>query len=159
MHRAGLFLFRQAIGFAHAAGNVVPRMQLARVFGNRIHHRDHVEDLELALFRFLDRFLAGDHHHRHAAQLRIGGGGDEIGRAGAERGDADAGLARVAAIGRGHEAGALFVAREHQLDLFGATEAVEEVEVLFAGHTEDIFAALGFEAFDEQVRCLARVGV
>jgi hypothetical protein len=107
---------------------------------------DHVEDLEAALLRFLDRLLAGDHQHRHAAELGIGGGGDEVGRARPQRGQAHAGLAGVAAIGRGHEAGALFVAGEDQLDLARARQRIEEIEVLLARHAEDVFAAFLLKA-------------
>jgi hypothetical protein len=90
---------------------------LVREFGDRGHHRDDVEDLEAALLRFLDRLLAGDHQHRHTAQRGIGGRCDEVGRPRPQSGDADAGLAGVAAIGCGHEARALFMPGQDQLDL------------------------------------------
>ena len=122
---------------------------------------DLVEDLETALLRFLDRFLAGDHQHRHPAERGIGRSGHEIGRARPQGGDADAGLAGVATIGRSHEACALFVARQDQLDLGGAGQRIEEIEVFLAGHAENIFAALFLQTLDEQIGCflLARFGL
>src|SRR3546814_7469439 len=52
MDGAGLFLFGEAKGFAHAARDIVRRRHLVRIFGDRPHHRDDVEDLETSL---LDR--------------------------------------------------------------------------------------------------------
>ncbi len=152
--RAGLFLFGEAIGLAHAARDIVARCELVSILRDRLHHRHHVEDLEPALLRFLDRLLPGDHQHRHPAERRIGRRGDEVRRAGPQRGDADAGLAGVPAIRRRHEARALFVAGQDQPDLVGSAEAVEEIEVLFAGHAEDVFAPFSLEALDEEVRSL-----
>ena len=120
VHRAGFFLFGQAISLAHTAGNIVASGKLVRIFGNRAHHRDHVENLEATLLRLLDRLLPGDHHHRHSAKLCIGGGGHEIGRARSQRREAHAGLASMATIGGSHEACTLFVTRQDQLDLVRA---------------------------------------
>ena len=83
-----------------------------------------VENLESALFGLLDRLLARHHQDRHAAKLRIGGGGDEVGRARTQGRHANAGLAGMAAIGGGHESRTLFVARQDQPDLGGARQAV-----------------------------------
>ena len=49
MGRAGLFLLGEAERFAHAARDIVGAGQLVGIFGDRPHHRDHVEDLEAAL--------------------------------------------------------------------------------------------------------------
>ena len=54
-------------------------------------------------------FWPGDHHHRHRAEIGIGGAGGEIERAGPERGQADPGAAGQPAIGRRHESGGLLV--------------------------------------------------
>ena len=77
---------------------------------------DDVDDLEARLPRALDRLLAGDHHHRHGAEIGIGRAGGEIQRAGAERREADAGRAGEPSLGRRHEGRGLLVARQHQLD-------------------------------------------
>ena len=153
MDGAGFFLFRDAIGFADAGGDIVARDAGRGVFRDRLHHLDHVEDLEPALLGFLHRLLAGDHHHRHAAKLRIGRGGGEVGGARAKRRDADAGLAGQSAINGGHHARTLFVARQHKLDFLGVREAFEEIEIFLARDAEDVFAPLFLETFDEQIRC------
>ena len=125
-----------------------------RIFGDRPHHRDDVEDLEAALFRFLDRFLAGDHHHRHPAKLRIGSGRHEIGGPWPKRRKADAGLAGMAAIGRGHEACALLVTGQDQPDLLRSGKRVEKVQIFLAWNAKDIFDAFLLEALDEKIGCL-----
>ena len=107
----------------------------------------------MALLGAVDRLLAGDHEHRHGTELGVGGGGDEVGRAGAERGQADAGLAGESAIGGGHEAGGLLVAGQHQPDR-GARERVEQVEVFLARHAVDGVHTLVFEAADKEVGCV-----
>ena len=158
MGGAGLFFFGQTDCFAHAARDIVSGRQLMGEFGDRTHHIDNVENLEAALFGFLDRFLAGDHQDRHAAQLRISSGGHQIGRAGAQGCHADTGLAGVPSISRGHETGTLFVAGQYELNFLRTRQAVEHVEIFFARNAEDIFNALVFETFYEQIGCFGHVG-
>ena len=45
---------------------------LRGVLGERLHHVNHVDNLELSLLAGLDRFLPGNHQHWHAAELGIG---------------------------------------------------------------------------------------
>src|SRR3546814_9550347 len=59
----------------------------------------------------------------------------------------------MASISRRHEARALLVPRQDQLDRFRARQAVEEVEIFLARHAENIFDAFFLQAFDEQVGC------
>ena len=103
--------------------------------GDRAHHLDDVDDLKVALLALADRLLASDHEHGHAAELGVGGASDEIGRAGAERGEDDAGLAGQAADCGGHEGAGLLMAHEDQLDL-GIAERLDEIKILLAGHTK-----------------------
>ena len=151
MHRAGLFLLGQPDRLTHAAGDVVGAGELVGVFGDRAHHRDHVKDLEPALLRFLDRLLPGDRQCRHPAELRIGHRRHHVGRARAQCRQEHAGLSGVAAIGRRHEARALFVTGQDQLDLVRMRQAFEKIEVLLARHAEDIFDTLRLETLDEEV--------
>ncbi len=51
----------------------------------------------------------------------------------------------------GHECGALFVAGGDVADGRVIAERVEDVHRLLAGHGEDVVAALGGEAIDEEV--------
>ena len=82
---------------------------------------------------------------QHAAELGVSGGCDQVGRAGPEGREADASAPSVAAVGRGHEAGALFVAGEDQLDFRRPGETVEKIQILLAGDAKDIFDALFFQ--------------
>ncbi len=153
VHRPGLLLLGESKGLAHPARYVVRRSELMGIFGDRTHHRDDVEDLEAALLRLLDRLLAGDHQHRHPAQLGVSRGGDQVGGAGPQGRQAHAGLAGMAPIGRRHESGALLVPGQDQPDLRPG-QAVEEVQILLAGNAEDIIDAFLLQAMDEQVGCL-----
>ena len=54
----------------------------------------------------------------HAAQLRVGGGGDEVRSAGAKRRQTHARVTRQPAIHGGHEARSLLVARQDECDFF-----------------------------------------
>ncbi|MNY42527.1 hypothetical protein D3C86_1774250 [compost metagenome] len=117
VHGAGLFFLGQTEGFAHAGRDVVSGSQLVSVLRQRLHHADHVEDLKAALLGLLDRFLAGDHQHRHTAQVGVGASGDQVRGARAERRQTNAGLACQSSISCGHEAGGLLVTGQHQLDL------------------------------------------
>ena len=151
--RGPRFLFLcKAIGFAHATGKVVACRNLDRILGDRLHQRNDVDDLEAALLGFLDGLLTRDHQNGHAAKLCVGGRSHEVRRARAERGDADPGLAGVAAVGGCHEACALFVPRQDQLDLLRTSKRVEKIKVLFAGHAEYILAAFRLQALDQNVR-------
>ena len=93
---------------------------LAGHLGERLHGGDHVDDLEAGLAGGHDRLLAGDHDHRHGAEMGVGRARREVQRARARGRDAHAGLAGEAAVGRGHEGRGLLVPGEHQLDRGGA---------------------------------------
>ena len=58
---------------ADGGGDIVGRGELMSVLGDRSHHVDDVQNLEPPLLGLFDRFLAGNHQDRHAAQLRVGG--------------------------------------------------------------------------------------
>ncbi|MNY36270.1 hypothetical protein D3C86_1707460 [compost metagenome] len=82
VYRAWFLFFGQANGFADARRDVIRRGELVGVLGERRHHRAHVENLETTLLGFLDRFLAGDHHHRHTTQIGVRTGSYQVGRSG-----------------------------------------------------------------------------
>ena len=63
--------------------------------------------------------LAGDGDDRDRVHLGVGEAGDEVGRAGAAGGDADAGLAGGAGVAVGHEPAALLVPRQDGAELLG----------------------------------------
>ena len=147
---AGALFLGQAEGFADAGGNGIATDHLFGELGQRAHHVDHINDLELALLAALDGLLSGDHYHGHGAQLGVGGGGHEVGGTGAKGGHADTGLAGETAIGGGHETGRLLMTGNHQFD-FGAAQGLQQVQVFFAGNGKDVFNAFGFQGTDEQI--------
>ncbi len=146
-----LFL-RAAERLAYGRRDVADRHDLPRELRERLHHVDHVDDLEVTLLAGLDRLLPGDHQHRHAAELRIRGGRHEVRRTGPERGDTHAGAARQAAVGGGHEPGRLLVPGQHELDL-RSPQRFEQIEVFLAGNAEHVLDAFGFQRLHEQIRC------
>ena len=124
---------------------------LPRQLGQRLHRGDHVDDLEPGLAGGPDRLLAGDHDHRHGAEMGVGRSRREVQRARPEGRDADARLAGEPAVGGGHEGGRLLVAGQHQLDRGGA-QRLDHVEVLLARDAEDALDALVLERRDQEIR-------
>ncbi len=75
--------------------------------------------------------------------------GEQIGGAGAERGETDAGLSGQPAIDIGHECRALFVTCGDEADA-GVMQRIHECQILFAGNAENVFDIFIFKAADEQ---------
>ena len=150
MHRARPLLLRDAEGVTNQGRNALRGDDLRRHLGQRPHGRDDVDDLESRLAAAPDRLLSGDHDHRHRAQMRVGRSRRQIERAGTQRRQADAGAPGETAVGGRHEAGGLFVPRQHQLDL-RAPQRLQHVEILLAGNGEDAFDALVLERGDQQI--------
>src|SRR5678815_2757046 len=69
----------------------------------------------------------------------------------AERAETSRRLARKAAVGLGHESRTLLVTSQYETDPARLLERDHEIGVLFAWHAEDVFDALGLEAFHEQI--------
>ena len=153
MHGTGTFLGRDAEGVAHCRGNRVRRNDLPRQLGDRPHRADDVDQLEARLPRGLDRLLAGDHDHRHGAEIGVGRAGGEIQRAGAERRQADAGRSREPPLRGRHEGRGLFVARQHQLDL-GMPQRLDHREVFLARQPEDALDTFVFQRRYQKVGAL-----
>ena len=136
MDRPRPFLHRHPEAVADDGGDRRGADDLARHLGQRLHGGDHVDDLETRLTRGHDRLLAGDHDHRHGAEVRIGRAGREVQRARPQRRDADAGPPGQPAICRGHEGCRLFVAGQYQFDARRA-QRFHHIQVLLAGNAED----------------------
>jgi hypothetical protein len=117
MHGAGLLAARGAHGLADDLGDAVRVIHRLRPFGDRFIHADHVHDLMAFLVLARGRALAGQHQQRRMVHVGVGHAGDQVGRAGPQRAEADGGVAGDLAVGLGHEGRALFVAREDELDL------------------------------------------
>ena len=148
----GTLFLGQTEGLANTGGNAVTADHLLGELGERAHHVDHVDDLELALFAGLDRLLAGDHDHGHGAELGISSGGHQVGGTGAQGRHAHTGFAGKAAIGGCHKAGGLFVTGDNQLDV-GAAQRLKQVQVFFTGNGKNVFYPFRFQGANEQIRC------
>ena len=154
MHRARPLLLRDPEGVANQGRDTLRGDDLRRHLGERPHGRDDVDDLEARLAAAADRLLAGDHDHRHRAQMRVGRSRRQIERAGTQRRQADAGAPGETPVGGRHEAGGLLVPCQHQLDL-RTPQQFQHVEILLAGNGEDVFDALVLEGGDQQIGALA----
>ena len=131
-------------------GNAGGADDLARQLGQRLHRRDDVDDLEARLPAAHDRLLAGDHHHRHGAEMGIGRAGREVQRARTERRDAHARLAGEPAVGRRHERRGLLVAGQDQLDP-GGPQRFHDIEIFLARDAEDAIDAFVLERGDKKI--------
>ena len=98
------------------------------------------------------RHLAGDGDQRNAVELGVGDGGDEVRRAGAAGGHADAELAGAAGVALGGERAALLVPRQDRAKL--VAEAGERLVQRHAGPARDrrrSFDAVVHQRLDEDV--------
>jgi hypothetical protein len=118
--------------------------------GEGLHHRHRVDDLEMPLLAGVDGLLAGDHAHRHGPELRIGGRGHEVGGTRTQGRQTHARDAGETAHRGCHEAGRLLVAGDDEPDARGA-QGLDEVQVFFARHAEDVLYPLILEAPDEEI--------
>jgi len=94
--------------------------------------------------------LAGDGHDRHPVQIGVGQARGQVGRAGAECGQAQPGAPGEAPVDVGHEGRALLVAGRDEAD-GRVDEGVVEVEGLLAGAPEDVLHPFALEAADQQL--------
>ena len=150
MRGTGALFFGESECLVNSRRNVLAADNLLGVLGQRPHHVDDIDDLKVTLLARLDRFLPGDHEHRHGAELRVRRSGYEVRRSGAECREADASLAGQSAVCRGHEASGLLVASQGELDL-GSRQRLQEVEIFLAGDSEDELDAFLFESLHEEV--------
>ena len=78
---------------AHHLRDRVGALDAARPFGDRLVHGDRVHVLVAFLVQAPGAGLADDGDHRRAVHVGVGQAGDQVGRAGSQGGQADAGLA------------------------------------------------------------------
>ena len=149
--RPGLLERRDPEGLAHDLGDALGLLDPRVPLRDGLEHPHDVDDLVGLLVELGRGRLAGDRDHRRAVQERVGHAGDEVRGARTERAHRDRGTAGQAAVDVGHERRALLVAGRDVADGFVARQRVEDVHRLLAGHREDVVAALGGEAVDEEV--------
>ena len=149
--RPGLLERRHPERLAHDLGDALGLLDPRVPLRDRLQHPHDVDDLVGLLVQLGRGRLAGDRDHRRAVEERVGHAGDEVRGARAERAHRDGGTAGQPAMDVGHERRALLVAGRHVADALVARQRVEDVHRLLAGHGEDVLAALGGKAVDEQV--------
>ncbi len=118
---------------------------------HRPEHPDDVDELVGLLVELVRADLAGDRDERGPVEVGVGDAGDEVRRAGAEGRHRDGGLAGQPSVDVGHEGRALLVTGRDMADPVRPAERVEDVHRLLARDREDVAAALGLEALDEEV--------
>ena len=152
----------QAPGFSDSASlnalrmtsGTTPEISSAGVpLGQGPHRLDDVHVLVRLLVDAVAAALPGDGHQRRAVEVGVGDPGGEIGRAGAEGGQADPRAAGEPAPGVRHEGGPLLVPRGHELDP-RVHQGVEDVEDLLAGDAEDVAHAFVLQTPRDDVGCL-----
>ena len=149
--RPGLLQHRDAERLAHDLGDrpdaIDPRVPLR----DRLEHPHDVDDLVRLLVELARGGLAGDRDHRRPVEVGVGDAGHEVRRAGSERAHRDRGTTGQPAVDVGHERGALLVPGRDVADRLVPRQRVEDVHRLLARDAEDVLAALGREAVDEEV--------
>ena len=125
------------------AGGVV---DLGHPFGERAEHAAVVDLLEAVAVRFLERDLADEEQHGRAVLLRDMDADAAVAGAGSAGDHGGGGAAGELAVGFGHVDRPGFEPAGDGVDLVAdLIEAVEHVEVAFAGHHEDGVDPLGDE--------------
>ena len=102
--------------------------------------------------------LAGDGDHGRRVHVGVGDAGDQVGRAGAAGGDADADLAGGAGIAVGHVGRALLVADQEMLQI-RIVEGVVERDDHAAGQAEDDLDPGRLQRFDYHFRALQKTPI
>lgn len=87
-----------------------------RPFGDRFHHRRHINDLEQSLLGCFDRFLACDDHHWHGSQLCMCYSSKHIGRSWSQCSYSYTSFASKSTITCSHKYCRLFISCDDQLD-------------------------------------------
>src|SRR5438270_8488573 len=156
MGRPGFLETREAESLADdlrgRLGDGDPRAPLR----HRVEHPHDVDVLVRFLVGALETDLTGDGDEWGAVDMRVRDSGDEVGRAGTERGQAHPRIRRESAVDVGHEGGALLVPREDELDLFAVREGGVQGEGLLSGNAEDVTNSLVLEAFHQELRDVQR---
>ena len=152
MGRAGLLELGDAECLARDLGDRPGQLDPLVPLRHRLEHAHDVDVLVRLLVELVEPRLTGDRDHRRVVEERVGDAGDEVRRARSERRHRDRRAAGQAAVDVGHERRALLVAGRDVTDRRLPAERVEDVHRLLARDREDVVAALGGEALDEQGR-------
>ena len=150
MGRARLLELRDPERLAHDLRDGTRQLDPLVPLGHRLEHAHDVDELVRLLVQLVESGLAGDRDHRRVVEVRVGDPGHEVGRARPQGGHRHRGPTGQTPVDVGHERGALLVARGDVADGVLPAERVEDVHRLLARDREDVLAALGGEALDEE---------
>ena len=156
--RARLLELGNAEGLADDLGDGAGQLDALVPLRHGLEHAHDVDELVRFLVELVEPGLARDRDHRRVIEVGVGDPGHEVGGAGSEGGHRDGRSARQAAVDVGHERGALLVPGRDVADGVLAAQRVQDIHRLLARDREDVLAALGREALDEQ-RCGGPGGV
>ena len=127
------------------------------------HVLEHADQIDFLLIVSAERrpgLLPGNRQDRDVIHPRVIHAGDQMGRAGARRRDANAEFAGELGIGRGHERGHFLVARLNELDLVSpeAGQAAQQSVDAVAGIAKDAPDAPLMQAFPKEITdCLCHL--
>ena len=149
MHRPARLAHGDADRLAHGLGDLA-LLQAERRLGDRLEQRVMVDPHLDAPAELVGVQVAGDGDHRRAVEPGVADAGGKIGRAGAERGDAQPGLAGHAAGDVGGEARRALMRGEHELDA-ALAHGLHQRQHVAARDAEAAVDAGGFEGCDDQI--------
>ena len=119
--------------------------------GDGLEHADDVDDLVGLLVEFVRAGLSGDCDHRRPIEEGIRDPRQQVRRTRAQRCHGNARPAGQSPVDVRHEGCALLVAGRDMANRVGPRERVEDVHRLLARDGEDVLAALGLKALDEEM--------
>ena len=132
------------------SGTISRLADLRRIFGDRLEQLHEVEDLVAFLVQPCGRPLSRNGHDGCTIHVGVGDAGNEVRRPRTQSRQANARTSGEPPVDVCHEGRALLMARGDETD--GAVEErIQHVDVLFAGHAEDVLNLLILETSNEKL--------
>ena len=149
---AGLLQLGEAERLAHDLRNRVDALHAGVPLGHGLEHANDVDELVGFLVELVRAGLSRDRDHWRTVEIGVGDAGHEVGRPGPERRHGDGTAAGQAPMDVGHERSSLLVARRDVPDGVLPGEGIEDGHRFLAGHREDVLAAFGGKAINQEAR-------
>ena len=157
--RPGLLQLGHPEGLAHDLRDRASLLDSLVPLGHRFQHPDDVDELMGLLVDLVRAGLAGEGDHGRPIQEGIRDARHQVRGAGPQGGHRNGGPAGQPAMDVRHECRALLVAGRNVPDAGrlsgGSGQGIQDVHGLLAGHREDVVAAFGREALDQERRRVA----
>ena len=160
-HRTGPSRLRDVESLLHDARNVIDVCDQIAVFHDRQRQAENVRFLEPAFADHVLRHLAGDGDDGNRIEISVGEAGDEVGRAGAAGGHADAGPSGRPRVTFRRERAALFVPGQDGADFLRPRQRLMQFHARAARISEDGIDPCPLQRGDENfasLHCRANVG-